>query len=237
MMLLPNALRISDKRYVRLTTFPRAQQQLQDWNNIAKNLAVWSDGGIHRKQTTSVIEHGVSKLKRTPGPRSITDQLALGLIEGVLTVLGLIVLVFPLALWAVPQHGPLANTVFYIVLSIGSGSLTGLIALAYLKSILFPRQSSDAAPMSGKARLQAYQNWEQTQEDAQRVKRQLRSLKGGALHNLGYMARIATLIATVVSCLYLGTWAMMDFYYGSTEIMSSEARYQLIHPDSWDWRK
>ena len=161
-MLLPNALRISDKRYVRLTTFPRAQQQLQDWNNIAKNLAVWSDGGIHRKQTTSVIEHGVSKLKRTPGPRSITDQLALGLIEGVLTVLGLIVLVFPLALWAVPQHGPLANTVFYIVLSIGSGSLTGLIALAYLKSILFPRQSSDAAPMSGKARLQAYQNWEQT---------------------------------------------------------------------------
>jgi len=175
-------------------------------------------------------------LRRTSGSLTIADQLTLGMIEGFMTLLGLIVLVFPLALWAVPQHGPFANTVFYIVLSVGCGSLIVLIGLGYLKSFLVPDRSPQDIPMGGKARLQAYQTWAQSQEDARRVENQLRSIKGGALHNLGYMIRIASLLGTVFVLLNLGTWAFMDFYYGSTEVLSAEARWKLLHPDSWGWK-
>ncbi len=153
-----------------------------------------------------------------------------------MTLLGLIVLVFPLALWSVPQHGPLANTAFYIVLSVGIGSVVALIGLGYLKSLLFPDRSPRGTPVGGKARLQAYLTWDQTQADARRVENQLRSVKGSALHNFGYMARIASLLATVFVLLNLATWAFMDFYYGSTEVLSAEARWQLAHPDSWNWK-
>ena len=153
-----------------------------------------------------------------------------------MTLFGLIVIIFPLALWAVPQHGLLANTVFYIVLSVGCGSIIALIGLGYLKSLLFPDRSAPGAPVGGKARLQAYLTWAQSQEDARRVEKQLRSIKGGALHNFGYMVRIASLLGTVFILLNLATWAFMDSYYGSTEILSAEARWQLLHPDHWGWK-
>ena len=153
-----------------------------------------------------------------------------------MTLLGLIVIVFPLALWAVPQHGELANTVFYIVLSIGCGSVVALIGLAYFKGLLFPERSPRGTPVGGKARLQAYQTWSQSQEDVRRIEQQLRSIKGSALHDFGYMARIASLLATVFILLNLGTWAFMDFYYGSTDVLSAEARWELLHPDSWNWK-
>ena len=176
-------------------------------------------------------------MRRATGSHTIVDQLVIGLIEGIMTVFGLIVLVFPLALWAVPQHGALANTVFYIVLLAGGGSLISLIALAYLKGLLFPSRLDQDAPMGGKARLEAYKAWGQTQDDARRVEKQIRSMKGGGLHNFGYMVRIATLLSTVVASLYLGTWAFMDFYYGSTEVLSADARWELLHPDAWEWGK
>ncbi len=175
-------------------------------------------------------------MKSTGGPRSLAEQMILGAFEGVMTLLGFIVIVFPLALWAVPQHGVLANTVFYIVLSIGSGSFVALLGLVYLKSLLFPERSPRGTAAGGKARLEAYKTWSETQDDARKVEKQLRSVKGGALHDFGYMARIASLLITVFVLLNLSTWAFMHFYYGSTEIMSAEARWQLLHPDSWDWK-
>ena len=153
-----------------------------------------------------------------------------------MTLMGLIVLVFPLALWSVPQHGPLANTAFYIVLSVGSGALVILVGLAYLKTLLFPDRAPRGMPGGGKARMEAYLTWSQTQEDARKGEQQLRSLKGGALHNFGYMLRIASFLATVFVLLNLGTWAFMDFYYGSTKVLSAEERWELLHPDSWGWK-
>jgi hypothetical protein len=176
-------------------------------------------------------------MRHARGSLTIVDQLTLGLIEGVMTLLGLAVLIFPLALWAVPQHGPMANTVFYIVLSIGCGSFFAIIGMAYLKGLLFPDPSPRGTPAGGKARLQAYITWSQSQDDVRRVERQLRSIKGGLLHDLGYMVRIASLLVTFFVLINLAMWAFMDFYYGSTEIMSSEARYELLHPDPWGWGK
>jgi hypothetical protein len=171
---------------------------------------------------------------------TLLNLVAIGMIEGVITILGFIVIIFPLALWAVPQHGVLANTVFYIVLSVGCGSFVSLIGLVYLKSRLFPGHSPQGMPTDEAGvvedRMQAYLTWSQTQEDARKVERQLRTMKGSALHNLGYMTRIASLLATVVTLLYLGTWAFMDFYYGSTEVLSAEARWELLHPDNWGWK-
>ena len=86
--------------------------------------------------------------------------------------MGFIVLVFPLALWAVPQHGVLANTVFYIVLSIGGSALASLMALVYVKGRLFPDPALKDAPKGGKARLLAYKSWAESQDDTQRVKKQ-----------------------------------------------------------------
>ncbi len=174
-------------------------------------------------------------MRRTRGSRTIADQLALGVIEGTMTLFGIAVLIFPLALWAVPQHGPLANTIFYIVLSIGCGSFFAVIGLAYLKGLLFPDASPRGTPTGGKARLQAYITWSQSQDDVRRVEKQLKSIKGGLLHDLGYMVRVASLLVTVAVLLNLATWAFMDFYYGSTKILSREARYELLHPDPWGW--
>ena len=171
---------------------------------------------------------------------SLLTQLAIGLVEGIMTILGLIVIIFPLALWAVPQHGVLANTVFYIVIAVGSGSFVALIALVYFKSLLFPdlspRGKGDEEAGGSKDRMQAYLSWSQTQEDALKVERQLRSMKGSALHNFGYMVRIATLLITVVTVIYLSSWALMDFLVGSTEVISAEERWKLLHPDNWDWK-
>lgn len=153
-----------------------------------------------------------------------------------MTLLGLVVIVFPLALWAVPQQGVLANTVFYIVLSVGCGSFVALLGLAYFKGRLFPDPSPQGQPEGGKARMQAYLTWAETQEHERRAEKHIRTVEGGALHDLGYMARIASLLATVFVLLNLGTWAFMHFYYGSTEILSAEARWQLLHPDSWGWK-
>jgi hypothetical protein len=183
-----------------------------------------------------VIERGVSKLRPTGGPPTIANQIILGVFEGVMTLLGLVVIVFPLALWAVPQQGVLANTVFYIVLAIGSGSFVSLLGLVYLKSLLFPERSPRGTPAGGKARLEAYKTWSETQDDARKFRKQIRSIKGGALHDFGYMARIASLLVTVFVLLNLSTWAFMHFYFGSTEVMSAEARWQLLHPDSWNWK-
>jgi hypothetical protein len=184
---------------------------------------------------SSGVEHGVANLRPLNGQRTIADQLTLGLIEGVMTLAGLVVLVFPLALWAVPQHGPLANTIFYIVLSIGGGSFFAVIGLAYLKGWLFPDPSPRDTPVGGKARLQAYLTWSQSQADVRRVEKQLRSVKGGALHDFGYMVRIAALLSTIFVLSNLAAWAYMDFTHGSTKIISAAERYQLLHPDPWGW--
>mgnify|MGYP007046922565 CR=1 FL=1 len=170
------------------------------------------------------------------GLRTIIAQLVLGLIEGIMTLMGLIVLVFPLALWSVPQQGELANTAFYIVLSLGGGAIIVLIGLAYLKGKLFPDRAPPCAPAGGKARMDAYLTWSESQADARRVATQIRSMKGGALHNFAYMSRIVALLGTVVVSLYLGAWLFMDFVYGSTEVLSAEARWLLLHPDSWNWK-
>ncbi len=164
-----------------------------------------------------------------------------GLFEGVMTVLGLIVVITPLAIWTVPFGGVFANTAFYIVLSVGCGSFIAIIILTRLKGLLFPDHSPHGTPDEHAAtpedRLQAYLNWEQSQDEIRRAEKQLRSIKGSALHNFGYMVRIATLLGTIVASVFVGGWAFMDFYYGSTEILSEQERYNLIKKDlNWSWK-
>ena len=178
-------------------------------------------------------------MRRASGSLTIAHQITLGLIEGVVTMLGFIVVVFPLALWSVPQQGKSANTIFYIVLAVGCGAFIALIGLAYLKSRLFPDRSSQGAPAGGKPRLQAYQAyqaWMESQEDARRVERQIRSTKGSLLHDLGFMVRIAALLGTVFVLVNLAAWALMVFYYGDPEFLSADERWQLLHPDPWNWK-
>ena len=177
---------------------------------------------------------------RTNGSRTITDQLILGLIDGVMTLLGMFVVVTPLALWAVPMGGIFANTAFYIVLSVFFASIIIFIGMSYLKGLLFPDFSSqnksyDAA--AGKARMQAYLTWQQTQDDARRAEKQMRATKGGLLHNFGYMVRIASLLITIVGCIFVSSWAFMHFYFGSTEILSEQERYNIIKKElNWKWK-
>lgn len=188
-----------------------------------------------------MLEHGDSRLRRTNEPLTIANQMSRGLFEGVMTLLGLIVVITPLAIWTVPFGGPFANTAFYIVLSVGGGSFIALIILAHFKGLLFPDHSHHGTPNehagAPKDRLQAYLTWERSQDDARRVEKQLRTTKGSALHNFGYMVRIATLLGTLVAAVFLGGWAFMDFYYGSTEVLSEQARYNLIKKDlNWSWK-
>ena len=51
-----------------------------------------------------------------PGPLA---KLIFGLIEGVLTLVGFIAVITPLALWTVPQVDDFSVIIYYIVFSIG----------------------------------------------------------------------------------------------------------------------
>ena len=55
-----------------------------------------------------MLEHGDFRLRRTNEPLTIANQMARGLYEGVMTLLGLIVVITPLAIWTVPFGGPFA---------------------------------------------------------------------------------------------------------------------------------
>jgi hypothetical protein len=175
-------------------------------------------------------------LTHADGSRTIVEQILLGLFEGVVTVLGLIVVVFPLAVWSVPQQGRSATTIYYIVLSVGGGSFIALIALTYLKNLLFPDRSLEDVQADGQTRLEAYLSWSEAQEKARRAERQIRSTKGSALHDLGLMARVASLLATVCVLLYLSAWAFANFYYGDKEFLSADERWRLLYPDPWDMK-
>ena len=188
-----------------------------------------------------MLEHGDFRLRRTNEPLTIANQMARGLYEGVMTLLGLLVVITPLAIWTVPFGGPFANTAFYIVLSVGCGSFIAFIILAYLKGLLFPDHSPHGTPDKNagvhKDRLEAFLTWERSQDDARRVEQQLRTIEGSSWHNFAYMARIATLLGTIVLSVFLGGWAFMHFYYGSTEVLSEQARYNLIKKDlNWSWK-
>ncbi|MBT3536003.1 MAG: hypothetical protein HN478_19125 [Rhodospirillaceae bacterium] len=175
-------------------------------------------------------------MRDSSGSRTIPDLIALGLIEGVMTMAGFIVIIFPLALWAVPQQGALANSVFYVVLVIGLGALVTLIGLAYFKGLLFPAPAPQGGPKGGKARLLAYQTWSQSQDELRKVENQFRAMKGGALYNFTFMIRIAAFLITVYVLLNIAAWAFMDFNFGSTEILSAEERWRRLHPDHWNWK-
>jgi len=153
-----------------------------------------------------------------------------------MTLLGFIVVIFPLAVWSVPQQGPSANTIFYIVLSVGCVSFFGLIGLTYLKSRLFRDRLPQDAPAGGETGYQAYLTWAESQENARRAERQVRSMKRSALHDFGFMVRVAALLATVFVLLNLGAWAVTSSHYGDTLFLSAEQRWKLLHPDPWDWK-
>lgn len=175
-------------------------------------------------------------MRRTRDSLTTIDQIIIGVIEGVSTILGLIVVVFPLAIWAVPQQGVSATMIYYIVLTIGGVSFVGLIALIYLKGMLYPDRLSQEVAASKETRLQAYLNWSETQEEVRKAKNQLRTMKGSALHDIGFMIRIASLLATVFVLVNLSAWAITVFFLGDPEFITPHERWQLLHPDPWGWK-
>jgi len=178
---------------------------------------------------------GFSELRRARGSLTIAEQVILGLLEGVMTVLGFIVVVFPLAVWSVPQQGQSANTIFYIVLTVGSVSFVSLIALTWLKSRLFRGRLPHEAPADGPTGYQAYLTWAEAKDKERQAELQLRSMKSSALQDFGVMARVAALLATVFVLLNLSAWAFTNSYYGDQLFLSAEQRWKLLHPDPWNW--
>lgn len=140
------------------------------------------------------------------------SKFAFGLIEGVLTLAGIVTVVAPLALWAVPQHGYPSVLVFYLILSIGGGAFLVFVGLARLQALLFPEQMP-----GGKIDLASLHqrriDWEQEQEDKLRAGQQGPTEKGSALREVGYMGGIATLLALASGLILLAAWVFIQLRY------------------------
>lgn len=129
------------------------------------------------------------------------QNLALGLIEGGLTLSGVTAAITPLALWV-----SWSEFVFYLVLLVGCGAFLAFIGLARLRGLLVPEHAPGAKVIDFESLRQRRIDWEQLQEDDRGVRIRQLSIKGDARREFGYMIRITAM-------LLLAVWAIMDFRY------------------------
>jgi CheY-like chemotaxis protein len=136
------------------------------------------------------------------------------LIEGVLTLAGIITVIMPLALWVVPQHDDMSILVYFFVLSIGIGAFLAVLALSRLQKLLFPESSTGGEIRDLEDLRQRRIDWEREQEDKLRAGRVRQTGKGYALRDIGHMARISSLLALAFLMMFLPGWAIIEYGFG-----------------------
>lgn len=136
-------------------------------------------------------------------------KLALGLIEGGLTLSGVIAAITPLVLWTA-----WSELIFYWILSVGCGAFLSFIGLAWLRGLLAPDAEAGGAAFAFESLRQRRINWERLHREDPRVAPRRRPIKGDARREVGYMLRIASALILFAALLFLAVWALMEFRYG-----------------------
>ncbi len=152
------------------------------------------------------------------------------LIEGVLTLAGIITVITPLALWAVPQHDDISILVYYYVSSVGIGCILVVIALSQLQKFLFHRSSTGDEIKDLEELRQRRTDWEQEQEAKLRAGRVRQTGKGYARRDLGHMARIAGLLTMAFLMIFLPGWALIEF----TTVLGAKHTILVVDEDDDD---
>ena len=142
--------------------------------------------------------------------RSPFDLFTYYFLEVILTLAGLITVLTPLALWAVPQMGDMAIPVYYYVTSIGVGALAAVIGLSWLQRVLFPERARGGRAKNLDELRQARVDWEEEQEAKLKAGWRLRRGKGHAKRDLGQMLGIAALLGTAFLMIFLPSWALIE---------------------------
>lgn len=145
-------------------------------------------------------------------------KLIFGLIEGVLTLVGFIAVITPLAMWAVPQVGDFSILVYYFVFLIGVGAFLAVLVLSRLQNRLFPDSSTGGEVRDLKSLRQLRIDWEQAQEEKLRAGRVRQTVKGYALRDLRFIAGIASLLTLAFLLIFLpaGTILESGFLQGTS---------------------
>lgn len=137
-------------------------------------------------------------------------KLIFGLIEGVLTLVGFIAVITPLALWTVPQVGDFSVIIYYIVFSIGVAAFLAVIVLSRLQNRLFPDNSMGGEVRDLKTLRQMRIDWELAQEEKLRAGRSRQTVKGYALRDIRFMAGIASLLTLIFVLFFLPAGAILE---------------------------
>ncbi len=145
-------------------------------------------------------------IRRRPLAKIIFD-----LIEAVLTLVGFIAVITPLALWAVPQVGDFSVVVYYYVVSIGVGAFLAVVALSRLQDRLFPEHSKGGEVRDLKTLRQMRVDWEEAQEEKLRAGRSRQTVKGYALRDIGYMAGIAGSLTLAFVLIFLPAGTILEY--------------------------
>ncbi len=136
------------------------------------------------------------------------EKMALGLIEGGLTLSGVLAALTPLALWV-----SWSELIFYLVLSVGCGAFLVFVGLARLRGFIVPEHAPGGTAVDFVNLTQRRIDWEQLQEDDREVRSRQRSIKGDAKREFGYMIRVTSMLILVVALLFLFLWAIMEYRY------------------------
>lgn len=137
------------------------------------------------------------------------EKVTLGLIESGLTLSGVIAAITPLALWV-----SWSELVFYLVLSVGCGTFVVFIGLARLRGFIVPDHAPGTTAIDIKSLRQRRIEWEQVPQINREIRHRLRSTKGDARQEMGYMFRITFGLILVAGLLFLAVWALMEYRYG-----------------------
>ncbi len=137
-------------------------------------------------------------------------RMIFGLLEAVLTLVGFIAVVTPLALWAVPQVGDFSITVYYYVVSIGVAAFVAVVALSLTKERLFPEESEGGEVRDLATLRQMRIDWEEAQEEKLRASRSRLTVKGYALRDIGYMAGIAASLTMAFVVIFLPAGTVLE---------------------------
>ena len=138
------------------------------------------------------------------------SRIALGFIEAGLTIAGIVAAITPLALWA-----SWSETVFYPVLSAGCAAFLVFIGLARVRGFVMGETVPPTDVLGLKGVRQRLENWDKLQEQDHEVGRKQRSIKGDVGREFGFMMRVAVGLILAAAVVFIGVWAMFEFYYGA----------------------
>ncbi len=144
----------------------------------------------------------------------LRNKITFGLTEAVLTLAGIVTVVMPLVLWAVPQHHDFSIIVFFFVLSVGGGAFVLFIGVSYLQRRLFDRRPTGRSDEEQIRPEQRLVDWEREQEEKLEVVRSQYRLTGSAMGNMRYVSKIAGFLALAFALIFLAGWLVIALRYG-----------------------